>query len=91
MRIEPNLKRYLLSAAAFDHRTLSQFMVHAALAAAEGLKMKGWRAKDPPVSRDGRLGFKDLAAAERRARERRARERRAERKAKEQAHTEAAA
>lgn len=54
LRMEPSLKRHLISAAAYDHKTLAGLMVHAAIQYAEGLRARGWRAKDAPIPRDGR-------------------------------------
>lgn len=53
-RVEPSLHRFLKSAAEFDHKSLSAFMVHAAIQYAETLKARGWKAKDAPQVRDGR-------------------------------------
>jgi len=54
MRLEPSVKMYLSHAAAFDRKTLSGFLMHAALAYANDLRSKGWEAKPPPVPKDGR-------------------------------------
>ena len=54
IRIEPHIKQYIERAAAADRRSVSSFMVHAALLYADGLCSKGWSAKAPPVPRDGR-------------------------------------
>lgn len=54
LRLEPSTKRYLEFAAAFDRKTLSGLLTHAALAYADTLRARGWKAKPPPVPRDAR-------------------------------------
>lgn len=53
-RTEKAVKKYISQAAAFDRKSLSGFMLHAALAYANELRSKGWEAKPPPVPKDGR-------------------------------------
>ena len=48
-RLEPSVKKYLAAAAKRDRRSLSQFLVKAALDRAAELMEK-----DPPIPRDGR-------------------------------------
>ena len=54
LRLEPSIKRYLEFAAAFDRKTLSGLLTHAALTYADTLRGRGWKAKPPPIPRDGR-------------------------------------
>jgi hypothetical protein len=54
IRVEPQLKRYLEHAAAFDHKTLSALFVHGVLAYVDEIRGRGWKAKTPPVPVDGR-------------------------------------
>ena len=62
IRVEPELRRYLEQAAAFENRSLCNFLMTAALERAEQLRAKGWNAKPAPQSRDGRRKAARVAA-----------------------------
>lgn len=54
LRVEPALKRYLAAAANFDRRSLGELLLMGAIQYAEGLRARGWKAKNAPMPRDGR-------------------------------------
>jgi hypothetical protein len=54
MRIDPATKRYIESAAKYDNRGFTSFIIHSALKYAEELRGKGWDSKNPPRQIDGR-------------------------------------
>jgi uncharacterized protein (DUF1778 family) len=53
-RAESGLKRSFESAAAFNHQTLSQFLVQAGIAAVDAARAKGSHMKPAPAPQDGR-------------------------------------
>lgn len=54
IRVEPEVRRYLEAAAAFERRPIGNFILNAALDRAESLRAKGWKAKSAPQPRDAR-------------------------------------
>lgn len=54
VRIEPALKTSFANAAAFNHQSLSQFLVQAGIAAVDATRAKGSRMKPAPEPRDAR-------------------------------------
>ncbi len=54
LRAEASLKRFLEQAADLDHKSLSAFMLHAAIQYAEQRRSRGWNAKQAPQPRDAR-------------------------------------
>jgi uncharacterized protein (DUF1778 family) len=54
LRLEPALKSSFTNAAKFNHQSLSQFLVQAAIAAVEAARAKGSRMKSAPSPRDAR-------------------------------------
>lgn len=54
IRVEPEIRRYLEQAAAFENRAIGNFILTAALERAEQLRGKGWKAKEAPQPRDAR-------------------------------------
>ena len=54
LRIEPELKSAFMKAAAFNHQSLSQFLIQSARLGVEDVRRQGSKMKPAPVSRDAR-------------------------------------